>query len=188
GESHITAYDASISGEAFALGDQMVSVAAGVEYREEDAFDQPDDQFQRGLIFGTESVSAQAQRDQYAAYVELLIPVADELEFTVAGRYDHYSDFGSTTNPQLTMKWRPVDSFTMRASFGQGFRAPSLAQIGLGPSQESVFFTDSFRCPTPDAANPACAATDYTIVFVGTEGLQPEESETFNLGAVWQVT
>ena len=188
GESHITAYEASISGEAFELGDQTVSLAAGVEYREEDVFDQPDDQFQRGLIFGTESVSAQAARDQYAAYVELLVPVSDELEFTVAGRYDHYSDFGSTTNPQLAMKWRPMDNFTMRASFGQGFRAPSLAQIGLGPSQESVFFTDTFRCPTPDASNPACAATDYTIVFRGVEGLQPEESETFNLGFVWQVT
>ena len=187
GESHITAYDASISGEAFELGQQMVSFAAGVEYREEDAFDQPDDQFQRGLIFGTESVSAQAQRDQYAAYVELLVPLSDELEFTVAGRYDHYSDFGSTTNPQLSMKWRPLENFTLRASFGQGFRAPSLAQIGLGPSQESVFFTDTFRCPTIDPSNPACAATDYTIVFVGAEGLQPEESETFNLGFVWQV-
>jgi iron complex outermembrane recepter protein len=188
GESHITAYEASISGEAFELGDQTVSVAAGIEYREEDVFDQPDDQFQRGLIFGTESVSAQAQRDQHAAYVELLVPVSDELEFTVAGRYDDYSDFGSTTNPQLAMKWRPLDNFTLRASFGQGFRAPSLAQIGLGPSQESVFFTDTYRCPTPDAANPACAATDYTIVFRGAEGLQPEESETFNLGFVWQVT
>ncbi|WP_235357421.1 TonB-dependent siderophore receptor [Arsukibacterium sp. MJ3] len=188
GESHITAYDASISGEAFALGEQVVSMAAGVEYREEDAFDQPDDQFQRGLIFGTESVSAQAKRDQYAAYVEFLVPLSDELEFTVAGRYDNYSDFGSTTNPQFTMKWRPLDNFTLRASFGQGFRAPSLAQIGLGPSQESVFFTDTFRCPTPDTANPACAATDYTIVFEGSEGLQPEESETFNLGAVWQVS
>lgn len=187
GESHITAYDANITGEAFALGDHMVSVAAGVEYREEDAFDQPDDQFQRGLIFGTESVSAQAARDQYAGYVELLVPVSDELEFTVAGRYDHYSDFGSTTNPQLAMQWRPLDNFTLRASFGQGFRAPSLAQIGLGPSQESVFFTDTYRCPTPDVSNPACASTDYTIVFVGGEGLQPEESETLNLGAVWQV-
>lgn len=188
GESHMTAYSASISGEAFTLGEQMVSLAAGVEYREEDAFDQPDDQFQRGLIFGTESVSAQAKRDQYAAYVELLIPVSDVLEFTVAGRYDHYSDFGSTTNPQLSMQWRPLDNFTLRASFGQGFRAPSLAQIGLGPSQESVFFTDTYRCPTPDAGNPACAATDYTIVFRGSEGLQPEESETFNLGFVWQIT
>ncbi|MEH8021978.1 TonB-dependent receptor [Rheinheimera metallidurans] len=188
GASHLTSYDASISGEAFTLGEQTVSMAAGIEYRKEDAFDQPDDQFQRGLIFGTESVSAQAERDQYAAYVEFLVPISDVLEFTVAGRYDHYSDFGSTINPQLTMQWRPLDTFTLRASFGQGFRAPSLAQIGLGPSQESMFFVDTFRCPTPDASNPGCSSTDYTIVFVGGEGLQPEESETYNLGAVWQVT
>jgi outer membrane receptor protein involved in Fe transport len=188
GESHLTAFDASISGDAFQLGDQMVSFAAGAEYRKEDAFDQPDDQFQRGLIFGTESVSAQAERDQYAAYIEFLVPVTDQLEFTLAGRYDDYSDFGSTTNPQVSMKWRPLDNFTVRASYGQGFRAPSLAQIGLGPSQESVFFTDTFRCPTPDASNPACAATDYTIVFVGGGDLEPEESETFNVGFVWQVT
>lgn len=188
GESHLTAYNAGITGDIFTLGDQMVSMAAGVEYREEDVFDQPDDQFQRGLIFGTESVSAQAARDQHAAYVEFLVPVSDTLEFTLAGRYDNYSDFGSTTNPQLSAQWRPVENFTLRASFGQGFRAPSLAQIGLGPSQESNFFTDTYRCPTPDASNPACAATDYTIVFVGSEGLQPEESETWNIGAVWQAT
>ncbi|GGW66634.1 TonB-dependent receptor [Alishewanella tabrizica] len=188
GESHLTSFDASLSGDAFTLGDQVVAFAAGAEYRKEDAFDQPDDQFQRGLIFGTESVSAQAERDQYAAYIEFLVPLTDELEVTLAGRYDHYSDFGSTTNPQVSVKWRPQDNFTVRASYGQGFRAPSLAQIGLGPSQESVFFTDTFRCPTADAANPACASTDYTIVFEGSEGLQPEESETYNLGFVWQVT
>lgn len=188
GESHLTAYSASITGDAFSLGDQMVSMAAGVEYREEDAFDQPDDQFQRGLIFGTESVSAQAARDQYAAYLEFLVPITDTLEFTLAGRYDHYSDFGSTTNPQAAIQWRPVENFTLRASFGQGFRAPSLAQIGLGPSQESTFFVDTYRCPTPDVNNSACSPLDYTIVFVGGEGLQPEESETWNIGAVWQAT
>ncbi|MGI5310512.1 TonB-dependent receptor plug domain-containing protein [Rheinheimera sp. WS51] len=188
GESHLTAYSASITGDAFSLGEHMVSMAAGVEYREEDAFDQPDDQFQRGLIFGTESVSAQAARDQYAAYLEFLVPLTDTLELTLAGRYDHYSDFGSTTNPQAAIQWRPRENFTLRASYGQGFRAPSLAQIGLGPSQESNFFTDTYRCPTADPSNPACAATDYTIVFVGSEGLQPEESETWNIGAVWQIS
>ena len=82
GESHLTAIDASIAGEAFQLGDHYVSMAAGLEYREEDVFDQPDDQFQRGLIFGTESVQAEAERDQWAAYMEFLIPITDTLELT----------------------------------------------------------------------------------------------------------
>ena len=67
----------------------------------------------------------------------------------------------------------------VRGSWGQGFRAPSLAQIGLGPSQESLFFADTFGC----AVNPAyCATTDYTVIFSGNPDLEAEESETFNFG------
>ncbi|SFV23669.1 TonB-dependent receptor [Pseudidiomarina donghaiensis] len=187
GESHLTAVDASISGELFKLGNNMVSMAAGFEYREEDVVDTPDDQFQRGLIFGTESVSAQAERDQWAAYAEFLVPLADTLELSLALRHDDYSDFGSSTNPQAKIQWFVSDDITVRASAGTGFRAPSLAQIGLGPSQVSQFFTDTYRCPTPDPNNPACAATDYTIVFGGNPNLEAEESESWNIGGVWQV-
>lgn len=185
GKSHLTAIDASIAGEAFQLGEHWVSMAAGLEYRKEDVFDQPDDQFQRGLIFGTESVQAEAERDQWAAYVEFLIPITDQLEATVAGRYDDYSDFGSTFNPQFKLQWRPTEDVTLRASYGEGFRAPSLAQIGLGPSQVSTFFTDTYRC---EADQKSCVPLDYTIVFSGSEGLQPEESSNYNIGGVWQVT
>ncbi|MGX5914999.1 TonB-dependent receptor [Aliidiomarina sp. Khilg15.8] len=187
GKSHITAVDGSIAGEAFELGNHMVQMAAGFEYREEDVFDQPDDQFQRGLIFGTESVQAEAERDQWAAYAEFLVPLSDAFEVSVAGRYDDYSDFGSTFNPQFKVQWRASDDLRFRAAYGEGFRAPSLAQIGLGPSQVSQFFTDSYRCPDGDPSNPACAATDYTIVFGGNDDLEAEESESWNIGGVWQV-
>ncbi len=146
GESHMTSFDANISGEAFSFGDDVVMMAAGIEYREEDVTDTPDDQFQRGLIFGTESVSAAAERDQYAAYVEFSIPLAENLELQLAGRYDDYSDFGNTTNPKVALRWAPTDEITIRGSWAQGFRAPSLAQVGLGPSQESQFFVDTYRC------------------------------------------
>lgn len=187
GKSHITAFDGSIAGDAFELGNHMVQMAAGFEYREEDVFDQPDDQFQRGLIFGTESVQAEAARDQWAAYAEFLVPLTDALEFTVAGRYDDYSDFGSTFNPQFKVQYRATDDLRFRAAYGEGFRAPSLAQIGLGPSQVSQFFVDTYRCPDGDPNNPACASTDYTIVFTGNDDLDAEESESWNIGGVWQV-
>jgi iron complex outermembrane receptor protein len=55
--------------------------------------------------------------------------------------------------------------------------------VGLGPSQESRFFSDAFGC----ADNPAyCTATDFTIVFTGNPDLQAEESETFNFGVSWE--
>ncbi len=187
GESHLTAVDMSITGEAFDLGDQTVSMAAGFEYRDEDVRDTPDDQFQRGLIFGTESVSAAAQRDQWAVYLEFLVPLTDDLELSLAARHDDYSDFGTSTNPQATIQWRVNEDITLRASAGTGFRAPSLAQIGLGPSQVSQFFTDTYRCPVADPNNPACASTDYTIVFGGNPNLEAEESESWNVGGIWQV-
>jgi iron complex outermembrane recepter protein len=188
GTSHLTSVDAHIGGELFQLDTGAVGLAAGIEYREEDARDTPDDQFVRGLIFGTESVSAAASRSQKAAYVELSIPVLTNLELQLAERYDHYSDFGGTANPKVALHFTPTDELSFRASWSQGFRAPSLAQVGLGPSQESQFFIDTFLCPTADTNNPACGSTDYTIIFAGNPNLKAEESESWNLGMVWQAT
>lgn len=182
GESHMTSFDASVSGEAFNFGNEVVMMAAGIEYREEDVKDIPDDQFQRGLIFGTESVSAAAKRDQYAAYVEFSIPLAENLELQLAGRYDDYSDFGTSTNPKVAMRWAPTDAITVRGSWAQGFRAPSLAQVGLGPSQKSQFFVDNYRCT---ATSKDCNALDYNIEFAGNPNLEAEESESWNVGFIW---
>lgn len=179
GTSSLTTYDATISGEIFDMTAGPVLMAAGVEYREERASDVPDDQFQRGLIFGTESVSAAASRDNFSAFVEFSLPLLENLELQLAGRFDDYSDFGTTTNPKLAVRWAANDMFAVRGSWGQGFRAPSLAQVGLGPSQESLFFSDTYGC----AINPTyCATTDYIVIFSGNPLLGPEESETFNIG------
>ena len=184
GESELTMYDAQVSGDLFDLSAGAVKMAAGVEYRDESISDIPDDQFQRGLIFGTEAVSAAASRDSWAAFVEFSVPLLDSLELSLAARYDDYSDFGDTTNPKLAVRWSPIDQLAFRASWGTGFRAPSLAQIGLGPSQESQFFIDTYGC---DAGVPgACTALDYTLIFAGNPDLDAEESETFNVGVAWQ--
>jgi len=185
GESNLTMADASVSGSLFEMGAGDLMMAAGLEYREENISDVPDDQFVRGLIFGTESVTAEAQRDSWSAFVEFSVPLLQSLEMQIAGRYDDYSDFGNTFNPKLAFRWAPIDSLAFRASYGEGFRAPSLAQIGLGPSQESEFFQDTFGC----ADNVAyCANTDFQINFAGNPNLEAEESENFNIGVVWQPT
>ncbi|MBT8088901.1 MAG: TonB-dependent receptor [Gammaproteobacteria bacterium] len=179
GNSTLKTYDATISGEIYEMPAGALLMAAGLEYREESISDVPDDQFQRGLIFGTESVSAASSRDNFSAFVEFSLPVLENFELQLAGRFDDYSDFGTTTNPKVAARWDVNDMFAVRGSWGQGFRAPSLAQIGLGPSQESLFFEDTYGC----AVNLAyCATTDYLVIFSGNPDLQAEESETFNFG------
>jgi iron complex outermembrane recepter protein len=189
GKSDLTSFDASVNGSLFDLSAGPVLMAAGLEYREESVSDIPDDQFQRGLIFGTESVAAGAERDISSAYVEFSVPLLESVELQVAGRYDDYSDFGDTVNPKAALRWEVTDNFALRTSWGQGFRAPSLAQIGLGPSKESQFFVDRLYCVDQgvDPNDPdACPLLDYLIEFTGNAGLEAEESENFNVGLTWQ--
>ncbi|HQW80345.1 MAG: TonB-dependent receptor [Rhodanobacteraceae bacterium] len=78
---------------------------------------------------------------------------AHDLEFT--GRYDDSSVFGGETTVQAAWGWRFADTTRLRASFGQGFRAPSLNEL----------FTPG-----------------YGGLFAGNPALQPEQSDTFELG------
>ena len=182
GESHMKGVDLSLNGELFEMSGGVAKMAAGVEYREEDVDDQPDDQFVRGLIYGTEAVSASADREITSAYAEFLLPLFAGFEVSLAGRYDDYSDFGDTWNPKIAARWAPIDTLALRASWGTGFRAPSLAQIGLGPSQESQFFVDNYRCAEHPGDPNYCTALDNTLVFGGNPDLDAEDSESFNLG------
>jgi outer membrane receptor protein involved in Fe transport len=186
GNSDLTAIEGSVTGSLFDMPAGPVRMAAGVEYREESISDVPDDQFQRGLIFGTESVSAAGSRDIKSAYVEFSLPLLDNLEMQLAGRYDDYSDFGSTTNPKVALRWEVTDQFALRASWAEGFRAPSLAQIGLGPSLVSDFFKDTYLCADQGIPVAACPELDYLVQFGGNPNLKPEESESYNVGVVWR--
>ena len=51
------------------------------------------------------------------------------LELNVAGRYEHYSDFGGTFNPTVRVQWIPIETLKLRASWGRSFRAPTLDNL-----------------------------------------------------------
>ena len=181
GKSDMTSYDAQHHRRDFRhAGGTRADGGGRSSIARRSISDVPDDQFQRGLIFGTEAVSAAASRDNWSAYVEFSVPLLEILELILAGRYDDYSDFGDTTNPKVALRWAPIDELAFRASWGTGFRAPSLAQIGLGPSQESQFFKDTYRvCDQGiDPASTACPRSTTPSYSPATRICNPEESET----------
>ncbi|MCH9690488.1 MAG: TonB-dependent receptor [Gammaproteobacteria bacterium] len=189
GKSQFSSMDFTLSGELFDTRNGAVAMAVGLEYRKEKVEDIPDDQFQRDLIVGTEAVAASGGRDITSAFVEFGVPLLANLDLTLAGRYDDYSDFGSTTNPMVNLLWSVNDMLSLRASWGTGFRAPSLAQIGLGPSEESIFFADQYRCQDQGISADDCEEkfrNDYNVAFVGNPDLEAEESESYNIGAVFK--
>jgi iron complex outermembrane recepter protein len=67
-----------------------------------------------------------------SGFFELAVPVvgphegstADRLDLSLAGRYDSYSDAGSTFNPRVGFSWRPLPLIKVRGNWGTSFRAP----------------------------------------------------------------
>ncbi len=67
-------------------------------------------------------------RDNIAFYVDVESDIAPKVLMNLAGRYEHYSDFGSKLTGKLATRWQPATPLTMRATVSTGFRAPSLNQ------------------------------------------------------------
>ena len=69
-----------------------------------------------------------AYRNNFGAYVELESDIASNFLANIAGRYEHYSDFGSRLTGKLALRYQPSERLTLRSAVSTGFRAPSLNQ------------------------------------------------------------
>ena len=82
----------------------------------------------------------------------------------IGGRLDNHSEFGSHFSPKLSSLYRVTDDLRVRASYGQGFRAPDFKNLYLD-------FTN--------------VTSGYQVL--GNPNLQPESSHSWNLGVEYQV-
>ena len=67
-------------------------------------------------------------RNNTALYLDLASDVTPRVLFDVAGRYENYSDFGSTTTIKFATRVKASDAISLRGAASTGFRAPSLMQ------------------------------------------------------------
>ncbi len=67
-------------------------------------------------------------RNVTAGYVDLELDITKSWLLTGAGRYENYSDFGSTFNYKFSSRYAFGNPFSLRASYSTGFRAPSMQQ------------------------------------------------------------
>jgi len=108
------------------------------------------------------------------------VPGVRRLSLSLSTRYDHYSDFGSTTNPKYGITWDPVDGYTVRGTYGHSFRAPGVRQ--LGATVGSVYLPASFAAVL--APDPTRGAAQVNTVYLigGNLGLEPEKARTYSFG------
>ena len=133
------------------------------------------------------------------------IPLARAIDLDIAGRYDKYSDVGSTSNPKFAINWTVVDGLKLRANYSRSFVAPPLAVIG-DPSQGYLYASGSAGLQTttlfvpvanyPEVRGlPGCAnATTTCAVGLSTnqglrrqlgggfDGIKPETGKGWSVG------
>ncbi|MCD6061071.1 MAG: TonB-dependent receptor, partial [Moraxellaceae bacterium] len=71
----------------------------------------------------------EAQRTSSFVMVQDEWRLAPDWELTAGLRHDHYSDFGSTTNPRVALFWQTLPALTTRLMYGEAFRAPSFSEL-----------------------------------------------------------
>lgn len=69
-----------------------------------------------------------ARRIRYV-FLQDVWTIANDWELTAGVRYDHYSDFGSATNPRLALVWQTTDQLVTKLMYGRAFRAPSYLEL-----------------------------------------------------------
>ncbi|MBL4838704.1 MAG: TonB-dependent receptor [Kordiimonadaceae bacterium] len=123
-----------------------------------------------------------ADRTIYAFFSEIFVPLVgkdnrksgiERLELTVAGRYENYNDFGSSTDSKLGLLWSPIEGVNLRGTYGTSFRAPLFREL-FGA-------VGGFFLPFPDPSSPS--GSTLAVFGQGSNpNLQPEAATTWTAG------
>ena len=165
GETSTTVIAANLASTLLTLPAGDLGFAIGYESRKEEGKFVPD---ALSVTGGSTNLSAGPTRGGYNVnelYAEFQVPIladaafAKELSLSAATRFSDYDTFGETTNHKFGLKWKPIDSLLLRATYADGFRAPTINDLFGGGSQNFAFFTDP--CDTnfgSSATNPTTRA------------------------------
>ncbi|WP_134724703.1 TonB-dependent receptor domain-containing protein [Paracoccus luteus] len=139
------------------LGGQSHMLVGGLVWQRAELRDQ-----NPGL--GTDEVMT-FSADQWAVYAEDQWELRDDLSLTLGARWTDHEYFGGELTPRAYAVWKPRDGLTIKGGVSTGYRTPDLRQIVPG-----YYYT------TQRGAG----------VIVSNPDLKPENSTSYELGAVWE--
>ena len=205
---------ANLSGNLFDLPGGPLGLAVGVEYRDLNGRFDPDPVVAAGF---SSDIPAQPTRGGYdvkEAYAELNAPILADvpfielLELSGAVRFSDYSTSGSTTTFRGGVNWKPIEDLRLRASYAEGFRAPSIGELFGTQSRFDEVLDDPCsshgsnlaprRFANDAEVRAACIAAgvpangsyqqanaQISVSTGGNEALLPETSESWVAGGVY---
>jgi len=212
--NQLLVFDAVVSGEMFEMTGGTAQFAAGVQRRERDAsgiapeinlpgltvikgydaFGVPN-KFESEVTNNLECAQCifnfDDSRSVNAAFVELSLPFAENVETQVAFRWEDYGgNIGGDISPKVALSWRPTDDLLLRGSYSQSFRAPNIGVVNQAFEAFGTTVQDPLRnqkvraglLPAVDAN--AIANSSYTTGSPN-PNLGNETADTYNVGFQW---
>lgn len=198
----------------FEIWSGSIGAALGAEIRRETASDDRDNygDFSRSytdsvtkIVYDSDALGASAARDisghrtVISAYAELGVPLVSEamgvplvksLDLQIAGRFEDYSDVGSVAKPKVAGSWQVVDGLRLRASWSQGFKAPTLEQLApvtrpvVGAALDDLLCEVDLRARRITSFAACTQRPTVQRLLSGNADLKPEKSESFSYGVV----
>jgi iron complex outermembrane receptor protein len=192
--SELFVADAVFNGELpWELGGGAIAWAAGAQYRYDRTIQDPDVLYDANatpcvdsppfgdgapfcpttangpFLFNANLRPYDVNRKISSVFAEMLLPITDNLELTLAGRYEYYQSQGDTFNPKASVRWQALDWLALRSSISTTYRAPA-----------ATITTTNFTRGLTNA-NGTYRAND----LYGNPDLEPETALTYNVGAAF---
>jgi len=180
-DSDVKGMNLLANGALFALPAGKVRLAAGVDRREQTFQTQRRNANALGI-----TSSPRYRRNVSAAFAEVLVPVVsgdmhvpgmEQLQLSLAGRYDDYSDVGTTLNPRFGLEWTFGSGLSLHGNWGKSFMAPNLPDM-----DESTNMSYITEIPDPQAADGQSPVLAW---LGGNAELKAETANTWRVGMKW---
>lgn len=117
------------------------------------------------------------RQSSYGFYLSAEADITDKLTVGVAGRYEHYSSFGSAKVGKVNAIWKAMPGLSVRGTVGTGFHAPSPGQSSIEVVTTTFAAGGQVQVGTYPVSSPIAQ-------YYGAVPLQPEKSTNFGLGFV----
>lgn len=199
-------FTANVSGQLFELPAGWVGFASGVEVRKENGWRDPDPLTVLGSANTNQQDPIAGEYTAKEVFAEFAVPllqnsvIAESLTLNAAVRYSDYDLFGEDINYKVGLDWQIVPSLKVRANYATAFRIPNIPELFGGIAEGNLTTTDPCSgwsaLPSDSVVRQNCQAYGVPVGYVqpgntilttagGNPDLEPEDANSFTVGAVW---
>lgn len=172
-------------GSLFALPGGDAKLAVGIEFQDNSA----SSRLASGQVGSVAALPyMKAERNAKSVFAELSLPVASFADVSASVRYDNYSDFGATTNPNIGVTLKPTSWLKVYGHWNTSFNAPTALDdlnIGTGRFVCGIYVaggTASQRPTDPLNRDTSKQGTCAMVLQGSSPGLEPQTAKSWAVG------